>query len=778
MITVEVIPDKIIYKQQNRNSEDFYCVWSCKVNDEEEQKKVNINPKYQSITVSGNALDDLVVGSPILLDLEENKKYPYSYNGHLHKMVLSDEPQDQWTFLKYCITPLQYVNFELAYDKDMKIVEYILNVDNQRDIIENVMGIGDSVLDRMRSKVRNKVNNSNAYILFDGYKITDTVIKKIQKHYSNDLELIKKILHRNVYEFTEVNGVGFKIADEIYLSVEGHNLNDKNRIVAGIVHVLNENMSNGNTRCTEKKLISLAVKNLGVKKSEVLEVISDMEICKETVMEMLEKLNISNVKAIDDEIKKIVRHFKGKIIQDDGYYTDIAVFSVEYVIYRILKEKSKLKPDLPEEDWSRLFKNFEAKTNISLSDEQQQFFREIHDSSLQFLVANGGTGKSMSQKVLLEYVHLNSLKCLLLAPTGRARKKLEEYTNYSASTIHSYLMKSGTGNDAGDYDVVLVDESSMIDTQLAYNMLTTLPLETKFIFVGDDAQIPSVSYGNFLYDSTKISSDIHVSRFSKVFRQSEGGILDIITKIRKGEKFLSSTFNGRKVFGQNCVFNTKLGYKEEYCDKAVETYLELLQKDYKVDDLVLLTPTNKGINGTMAINKVIQEALNPKNGQDYLEVNTGEDVIEYRVGDLIMNVQNRTVKKVTSEGDSEYYIANGESMVLKEVFDTYSIFEIEGNMIKIDNDDITNGSMQHGWCITAHKSQGSEYKVAICLVPRQCAFQMNGNLLYTMTSRAKEYLLVLGDMSVINNSMRKFENKIRETNLAKFFLEDEESKND
>ena len=99
MITVEVIPNKIIYKQQNRNSEDFYCVWSCKVNDEEEQKKVNINPKYQSITVSGNALDDLVVGSPILLDLEENKKYPYSYNGHLHKMVLSDEPQDQWTFL-------------------------------------------------------------------------------------------------------------------------------------------------------------------------------------------------------------------------------------------------------------------------------------------------------------------------------------------------------------------------------------------------------------------------------------------------------------------------------------------------------------------------------------------------------------------------------------------------------------------------------------------------------------------------------------------------------
>lgn len=780
VINAELTPTKFIFKSTNEDGSTFSVI-SCSVG--KSDKDLELHPIYKNITITGYGLEDVMLNRQQKFKLTPVKnKHQSSYNARLDIPEIDLNPKNQWSFLEFCVTENQFLEFQKTYDENIKIIDYIVSLDNTKDIINSVYGIGDSTLSKIRDKIDLKMNISKILVMFDGFAVPEHVVNKIYNHYSSNMSLLEKIFKENIYELTKISGIGFKTIDAIYLSHENSNVEDENRVKAGILYALSEQMSNGNTKYKKSKLINSSIRALGVKKNVVVKVLEDIIIDGSSLIKNIDRtIDYNNLSKI---IPRILTNEKAydKIVLYNDFYSLSEVFVCEYITFKILLKKSECEPLTPRFDKGIFdyFKNFE---NIELSDEQQKFFLELNNSSLQFLVANGGTGKSMSQKVLLKYANDNNLKVLLLAPTGKARKKLEEYTNHKAHTIHSFLqirdeidITNTVLQGVNNFDIVVIDESSMIDTKLAYSLISYFPVETKMIFVGDDAQIPSVSYGNFLFDTTHDTTSLHVSRFSKVFRQNEGGILDIITKIRKGERFLKSTFFGRKVFGKNCVFNTRLEYGQEYSDNAIDTYVNLLDSGYTINDIVILTPSNIGINGTVEINKKIQSRINKSKGNFLIVSNSQGNDIHFKVGDLLMNVRNKYVYDVThthgvitESSEKSVYVANGESMILKEVLNQYCIFEFESRLIAIYNDEIKNGDMQHGWCITAHKSQGSEYKIAICIVPTQSSFQMNGNLLYTMTSRAKDYLLVLGDMNVINRSMSKFENYRRETNLKTFF---------
>ncbi|MFZ2577767.1 MAG: ATP-binding domain-containing protein, partial [Lactococcus hircilactis] len=251
---------------------------------------------------------------------------------------------------------------------------------------------------------------------------------------------------------------------------------------------------------------------------------------------------------------------------------------------------------------------------------------------------------------------------------------------------------------------------------------------------------------------------------------------------RKGEQFLPDTFNSRKVFGNNCVFDMSMSRNERPIDKVLTSYKNTINTGkYTEDDIAVLSPTKKGTNGTVAINNRIQSFINPRKSfgnanNEFSSITDGIDVV-FRKGDRILNKKNRKGEHLYSQTpDKKYFdnsrktdIVNGDIGHIVSIEGKYVYTKFDESILRFSISDFNNQSIIHGWAITGHKSQGSEFKVVICLFERSSKFQMNGNLLYTMTSRAKDLLLVLGDISTINSSLKKFENTSRETNLLDFF---------
>ena len=386
------------------------------------------------------------------------------------------------------------------------------------------------------------------------------------------------------------------------------------------------------------------------------------------------------------------------------------------------------------------------------------------------------THNTTSQKLMLQYAKETGQSIVFLAPTGRARKKLAEYTGHTAHTIHSFV---GSMLSEMKYNIYFVDESSMVDVVLAMKLLDVVPENSKIVFAGDDSQIPSVAYGNFLYDCLN-NNTTFVNKYTKIFRQSEGGILDIVTKIRQGISFIPNIFRERKVFGKDCVVDLRRPESgQDITDQAVKAYQSVLATNkYKVDDIVVLSPTKKGKKGTTTVNNKIQSIVNPNDGtlDEFESMTNGIEVI-FREGDLVMNQKNHKelqtyikIGNVFAEDASSISIVNGDIGTIVGIVNQRDFYvEFDEGIVQFKKSDFTNGMIIHGWCITGHKSQGSEYKVVICMVDSSSSFQMNGNLLYTMGSRAKELLLFLGDSVTINRALKKFENLERETNLINFF---------
>lgn len=353
----------------------------------------------------------------------------------------------------------------------------------------------------------------------------------------------------------------------------------------------------------------------------------------------------------------------------------------------------------------------------------------------------------------------------LLAPTGKASKVMKGYTGRDASTIHR---KAGVHDDEGDGknhiydDVIIVDESSMCDVFILSKLLKVIKNPNmRILFVGDDFQLPSVGVGNFLYDMIH-SGCVKVSRLKKVFRQAEGGILDIATKVRNGQKFLDNDSDGRIVFGKDCVFF--LSDSEFVRDGLMKNYKNVLKR-YKQEEIAVLSPTNKGMLGTVELNKMIQQIANPKSdNKKEKAVGKKDNPTIYRVGDMVMNTVNTYEMETVDGGTADVF--NGDSGKILDIDDKEKVFiiDFDGIVVKMAFNTILSNLM-HSWVTTIHKSQGSQYKVIIVIIDKSASYQMNANLMYTGFSRAKEFMLVLGQAFAVNVGITKFINMERRSFL-------------
>lgn len=727
MIEVRIRPTKELFF----NEESSYGIYSAKVHEDDvENSEVKLN-SYESISFKG-VMPKLTLEEEYIVKLVEDvgSAYKGSYGLEGIKKEKPITIEQQKSFLSNILTFNQVENIFKVYSEGQDIIGMMESGEFE---FSKVHGLGEKSYAKLRKKVLENMDMSEILAFCAKFGIKYPMIAKLVKEYKNPQIVIDKI-NTNPYILTEVKGVGFKKADEIAKAV-GYSMTSPHRIDSALQYIVGEENSNGHSWIGRKQLLNRAIDLLN--------------IAKKLIDERLESDSVENVMNVDNE-----RFTKRNVYDNESYIAE-----------RMTSIKTTSKMLFKPEEIETFLNEYSEKNSVELEENQRQFFHDWNENNILFLVGGGGMGKSWLQRILLELIDKKHYKTALLAPTGKASKVMTGYTGRQAWTIHR---KAGVFSEDMDSvnliseDVIIVDESSMCDVHILSKLFKAIDNQNiRILFVGDDFQLPSVGVGNFLYDVIH-STCIKVSTLLKVFRQAEGGILDVATKVRNGESFLNDHEDGRKVFGKDCVF--WLTHQDYVRDGVIKNYTNVIKR-FPQDDVVILTPTNKGLLGTVELNKAIQKIANPQSAlkKEKAVGAKGYETI-FRVGDNVMNTVNSYKVETIDGGTADIF--NGDSGKVIDINEDEKAFiiDFEGTVVMIGFGVILT-SVMHSWVTTIHKSQGSQYKVVIVIIDKSAKYQLNANLIYTAFSRAKEFMLVLGQAETINYGIQKFANMERRSFL-------------
>lgn len=379
----------------------------------------------------------------------------------------------------------------------------------------------------------------------------------------------------------------------------------------------------------------------------------------------------------------------------------------------------------------------------------------------------GNCGKTASAKSFLDMLDDNNKSYILMTPTGKSSEVLSEQTERVAGTIHRQLKYKPTGEEGKNpwgyneqnklpYDVIVIDEFSMTDIYLFKHVLDAIDTaKTKLLLIFDPYQLASVGCGNLAQDFLD-SNIIPVTRLTKIFRYGEGGLMQVVTKIRNGEQFLPSDFTGVKIFGEKKDFVYVELQQQKIVNQVLKIYKKMLNDGYDVEDIIVLACQNKGDLGTKEINKKIQYFMQKDKNNRFIM--SGDN--KFYKDDKVMQVVNN-YKAETPTGE-ETDVFNGNTGVIVDVSWNDLIVDFgNGKLIQYSKNELTQ--LDLGYCISTHRSQGSSIKQVICVAPKSHTFMLNSNLLYVAGTRARERVYMIGNIVTINKAIKKKENLNRDT---------------
>ena len=729
-IRVKIVPNRELF----RDDDTGFKIYSADVREADGEVEYN---NYGNISVKGDNLPDFNIGSLYDIDIAKNPrdKYKGSYSMVKSHYVKPQTAEEQWKFLSMIVTENQYVSISRAYSaEEDKIVDIITN--DEFDY-ERVDGYGEITYNSLKEKVKLNMDVSEALAYFSEYEVSYNLVKRLVSKYGSAEVAIKEV-EKNPYSIVEKDGFGFIMADELAMKL-GIPKDSPHRIRTCMEYVLDEISSNGDIWLNRKKLYNKMKKLLKIKRPEI-----------EAVM--------------DEENENVFCY-------DDRYATMRNARNEMRLAFMLSKKILKEEPLLSNHDYDPdgFIERFEDKNKVTLSDQQREFLYDINKTNLMFLIGNAGSGKSFLQKVVINIAEELELSYALLAPTGKASRVLKNYTGREAYTIHKKIGFGGFEEvDSIPEDIILVDEASMADINIATKLMSVVRDGRLVIFIGDDAQIPSVGEGNFLYDCINFDKTPMV-KLDKIFRQKESGMLDAITRTRKGRAFLNTTTVNNQRLGNNFEFRHMM--KEQIVDNLLESYEKMLSSGHTVEEIGVLTPTNIGDVGTIEINRQIQERVNPQGGtylkEEHTFGNKGNERT-LRVGDYVMNTENMYDATVTNKAET-INVFNGECGTIIAVNENSKeiIVDFEGNHVLFSFSEAMK-KLSHAWAISIHKSQGSQYKIVLIVVDSSATYQLNLNLLYTAMSRAQDYLGVFGQARTYNRALHKLASFSRNSFLNEF----------
>lgn len=738
IIEAKVTPVKMIF------SKGDFRIYSCTTKNPDMQLN-----KYSNASIKG-IMQRLDLGVEYIANLELSEVHPQygaSYECHSIYQDMPTSGEEQKSFFKYLLTEKQVDELFKVYPKE-DIIQMIIDDKFNPKLVK---GIGDKKYKVIRDKVLENIEHRELLSKLGRYGITYNNVMKIAEKFESVQLAIQKI-EDNPYCLCElISGIGFKKADVIARKM-GFAYDHPFRIQSGIKYTLENNQQEGHTYMIINKMIKTAIDNLDVSEELINEQIGNTE----------------GIIVIDEKIALL------KTYQAEKY--------IATRLKQFLDNPIELNFD-PEEFIARMEEKYKDTLKHGLSSHQKEFFFNIKKYPASLLVGYAGTGKTQMQRLLVELLEELGMSYLLLSPTGKASKLLSSYTGRQAQTIHRAI-GYGKGKEERQLveitqDFIIVDEMSMTDIFIMQMLLSKITNpKARVLFCGDPAQLAAVMGGNILHDAIE-SKVIPTTMLDIVFRQSEGGILDIASRVRKKEKFIDDNFSGMKKFGDNLIIHCvdqnhmKDGYKHYY-----KKYLN----KYDPMDIMVLTPTKKGEIGTIEVNKYIQELVNPQNGSK-AEYQYG-DSMTFRQDDYVMNVKN--TYDIENEDGEAVTIVNGDSGVIKNIVleggkyvkyvedDEGNEEEItvdpRGTVIEFDDDTVKlsleeMNQLIHAWSITCHKSQGSSSKAVLIIADRSHKFQLSCNLIYTAITRSVDFCIILTQAETLNYAIRKVDNLRRQTFL-------------
>ena len=414
-----------------------------------------------------------------------------------------------------------------------------------------------------------------------------------------------------------------------------------------------------------------------------------------------------------------------------------------------------------DEEMEESIEKIEQRLNIELDEIQKEAVKKTVQNGLVVITGGPGTGKTTTINTIIRYFQMEGLDIRLAAPTGRAAKRMSETCGMEAQTIHRLLEISGgpqedsngssfaTNFDRNEEnpletDAIIVDEMSMVDISIMNSLLKAVAVGTRLILVGDTDQLPSVGAGNVLKDIIA-SGCFPVVRLEKIFRQAaESEIVINAHKINKGEPVVLNKYSKDFLF-----------VRRETPDEIIAAICTLVKKklpDYVgagINEIQILTPSKKSATGSLRLNKIMQEYLNPPQAGKQEKV-YGE--VTFREGDKVMQIKNNYQtewEKKSKYGvtyDAGSGVFNGDTGIITEI-NTF----MEQMTVKFDDERIVKydfkqlEELELAYAITVHKSQGSEYPAVVIPMYPGPRMLMNKNLLYTAVTRARKCVCMVGN---------------------------------
>lgn len=504
----------------------------------------------------------------------------------------------------------------------------------------------------------------------------------------------------------------------IELGVAG---DDPRRIEAGILFELSYNLTAGHSFLPEDKLMAATGQLLSVEPESV-----GQGIARLLEADRLKKQRLAGISVI----------YLPRLYEAESYCA------------RSLAEFAALSFPAPH-GLEKKIRTAEQESGVEYSDEQRQAIREAAISGLLLITGGPGTGKTTILNGILSLLGQMQLRCLLAAPTGRAAKRLTEVTGEEASTIHRLLeagIDPGTGkmffardeDNPLKADAVIVDEMSMVDVELLYALLQAIPQGKRLILVGDPDQLPPVGPG-FPFSDMLRSGQLPTVRLTEIFRQAQKSLIVMNAhRVNRGEMPDLKTVNSD-------FFFLRRGNEEGVAQLIRDLCSTRLPKNMGIapEQIQVLSPTRKGGVGTMNLNRLLQETLNPP-APDKKERQFGEFL--FREGDRVMQIRNNydILWKKTDGSAVGAGIFNGDVGIIREINPSTETMTIVFDDREAEYDFTQLNELEPAYAMTVHKSQGSEYRAVILTAWNGSPYLLTRSILYTAITRARELLIVVG----------------------------------
>lgn len=588
-------------------------------------------------------------------------------------------------------------------------------------------------------------------MLMQGHGISTNLAVKIYNHYGERTDFILK---SNPYKLVEdIDGIGFFTADKIAQKM-GIDEFSEFRIRAGILHILKENSEKGgNTYIHKENLFSEITKLLNI-----------------LIVEHIDLVNkVINVMVMDSVIK---------LFELDGIEIVMLYkfYSCEKMVAGMLNAL-KNAPNSLDMNVDGDIALYEEMNNISMHSTQKDAVKLAVNSGVSVITGGPGTGKTTIVKCILQILKNRRYNVKLLAPTGRASKRLSESTGEEASTIHRALVVDfknpgmflyNSGNKL-PYDAVIVDEVSMVDIQLMFFLVRALKMGTKLILVGDKDQLPSVGAGNVLADILE-SGVIPVESLTHIYRQSENSL--IVTNAHEINVGNMPVLDNKS---EDFFFDNKSD-NTDILNSIIHMQTTRIPKYLGVDSshIQVLAPMKAGICGVENLNKCLQEKINPL---DKYKMEIVRDKVIYREKDRVMQITNNYEKSWSKDGEYGQGVFNGDIGIITKIdisTSTTTVLFEDGRVADYLLSELNE--LVLSYAITIHKSQGSEFDVVIIPAITGAPMLLTKNLLYTAVTRAKKMVVLVGTKRAIRIMVSNNYTEVRYS-MLKYFLKNVDIEN-